>query len=141
MQIVPFKAEHIAMIRLQEEQMYLSGWVTQEQADALEHSIAYTALDDGVPVACAGLVEHWEGRASVWAFLAAMGPNRFIAVHRACMAFLDVCYTRRVEMSVDCNFKEAHRWAKMLGFTMEAERMEAYSPDGRSCALYARVLP
>ena len=43
-------------------------------------------------------------------------------------------------VTVDVDFPEAHRWAKMLGFKMEAERMEAYAPDGRACSLYARIL-
>ena len=43
-------------------------------------------------------------------------------------------------MTVDCEFEQGHRWAKMLGFTMEAERMRAYRPDGGDVALYARVL-
>ena len=36
--------------------------------------------------------------------------------------------------------KTRNRWAKLLGFKMEAERMEAYEPDGRSSSLYARIL-
>jgi len=54
--------------------------------------------------------------------------------------FLDGCYLHRIEMTVDCDFPQGHRWAKMLGFTMEAERMRGYRPDGGDCALYARLL-
>jgi hypothetical protein len=74
-----------------------------------------------------------------WAFIAKTDPKNFLKGHRAVKRFLDGCYTQRIEMTVDCDFPEAHRWAKMLGFTMECERMKYYSPDGRDCALYARI--
>ena len=140
MKVVPFEASHLQRLALQDAQMYLSNWVTKEQGQALEAHPSYTALVDGEPVASAGIIPQWQGRAIAWAFLAEMGPQHFVGVHRAVKSFLDVCYTQRIEMTVDCDFPEAHRWAKMLGFTLEAERMEAYSPDGRACALYARVL-
>jgi hypothetical protein len=140
MLVVPFKAEHLEKLKLQDAQMYLSGWVSPEQGQALEAHPSYTAVDNDTPLAAAGVIPQWQGRSIAWAFLSPMGPRQFVGVHRAVKNFLDACYTQRIEMTVDVDFPEAHRWAKMLGFKMEAERMEAYSPDGRACALYARVL-
>lgn len=140
MQVVPFQADHLEQLPLQDSQMHLSGWVSEEQGIVLEGSPSYTAIHDGEPIAVAGILPCWHGRAIAWAFLSDMGANHFISVHRAVKKFLDGCYVHRIEMSVDCDFPEAHRWAEMLGFKMEAERMSAYSPDGRDCALYARVL-
>ena len=139
-QVVPFKAEHIAAIRLQEAQAYLSDWVTDEQAEALESQLSYTAMLEGEPVGAAGIIHQWMGRALAWAYVGDVGPRQFIHIHRAVKHFLDGCYVQRIEMTVDCDFPAAHRWAKMLGFKMEAERMKAYRPDGGDCALYARVL-
>jgi len=140
MLVIPFQAGHLAQLSLQEAQMYLSDWVTRKSALVLEDAPSYTALVDGDPVAAAGILPQWHGRAIAWAFLSNMGAGQFIGVHRAVKGFLDGCYVQRIEMTVDCDFPEAHRWAEMLGFTMEAERMRAYSLDGRDCALYARVL-
>jgi hypothetical protein len=140
MLVVPFQAGHLAQLPLQEAQVYLSDWVTDESGKVLEDSPSYTAMVDGDPVAAAGILPQWHGRAIAWAFLSTMGAGQFIGVHRAVKSFLDGCYVQRIEMTVDCDFPEAHRWAEMLGFNMEAERMEAYSLDGRDCALYARVL-
>lgn len=139
--VVPFKAEHIAAIRLQEAQAYLSDWVTYAQAEALEEQTSYTAMLDGVPVAAAGVIPQWQGRSLAWAFIGDVGPRKFLGIHRAVKHFLDGCYVKRLEMTVDCDFPAAHRWAKMLGFKMEAPRMEAYNPNGGDCSLYARVLP
>jgi len=140
MLVVPFKAGHLETIKLQERQMYLSGWVSSEQALRLEDTPAYTLMDGDTPLLTAGILPQWEDRAIAWAYLSEMGPRKFVGAHRAVKNFLDACYTKRVEMTVDVNFPEAHRWAKMLGFKMEAERMVAYSPDGRDCSLYARIL-
>ena len=138
-EVVPFKAAHLAAIRLQAAQMYLSKWVTIEQSEALEQTPGYTALDDGVPICAAGVIPIWAGRAMAWSFISDVGPTNFLKCHRAVQRFLDGCDIQRVEMTVDCAHVAAHRWAKMLGFTVEAERMKAYAPDGHDCSLYARV--
>jgi len=139
-EIVPFKAAHLGAIRLQEAQMYLSNWVSEEQGEALAESPSYTALEDGIPICAAGVFPIWTGRAMAWSFISNVGPTNFLKCHRAVKRFLDNCFVQRIEMTVDCDHPEAHRWAKLLGFTMEAERMKNYAPDGHDCALYARVL-
>lgn len=139
-EVVPFKAAHLAAITLQDAQANLSDWVTVDQGLSLEEHNSYTALYQGQPVAAAGVINQWFGRATAWAFVGDVGPGVFLPVHRAVKRFLDGCYTQRLEMTVDCDFPQAHRWARMLGFTMECERMRCYTPDGRDSALYARIL-
>jgi len=139
-EIIPFRAEHLAVIKLQDMQAHLSNWVTLEQGKGLEEFPSYTAIEDGKPMGCAGVLNMWHGRAMAWAFISKTNPRTFVKAHRAVQRFLDGCYVQRLEMTVDCDFPEAHRWAKMLGFEMECERMKHYSPDGRDCALYARIL-
>ena len=138
-EVVPFKAEHLAAIKLQDMQAHLSDWVTLEQGRGLEQFPSYTAFVDGTAIGAAGILHMWMGRAMAWAFIAKSEPKDFLKGHRVVKKFLDGCYVQRIEMTVDCDFPEAHRWAKMLGFEMECERMKHYSPDGRDCALYAKV--
>jgi|TARA_R110000765_G_scaffold76518_1_gene149948 hypothetical protein len=140
-EVVPFKAEHLAAIQLQSMQAHLSNWVTLEEGVGLEQSPGYTAFSDGKPIGAAGVLPLWMGRAMAWAFIAKSTPQDFLKGHRVVKKFLDGCHIRRIEMTVDCDFPAAHRWAKMLGFEMECERMKHYSPDGRDCALYARITP
>lgn len=142
MNIVEYKPEHLHQIDLQEGQAYLSNWVTPELAASLGGSgWAYTGMDGDAPVGCAGVINVWQGRGIAWAYLSkGVSRHNFIAVHKAVVRFLDACYIQRVEMTVDCDFEPGHRWAGMLGFTMESPRMRAYRPDGGDCALYARVL-
>jgi hypothetical protein len=139
-EVVPFKAEHLAAIKLQGMQAHLSEWVSHDQAKALEISPGYTAMVDEEPIGSAGILNMWHGRAMAWAFISQTGPSNFLKGHRVVKRFLDGCFIQRIEMTVDCDHEEAHRWAKMLGFHMECERMKHYSPDGRDCALYARIL-
>jgi len=139
--VVPFKAEHLAAIQLQSAQAYLSDWVSEAQCKALEEQDAsYTALYEGKPIAAAGMIPQWQGRTLCWAFIGEVTQAQFLAVHRATKRIIDGNYCKRLEMTVDCDFVQAHRWARMLGFKMEAPVMEAYNPNGGNCSLYARVL-
>jgi len=60
-------------------------------------------------------------------------------VHRLVHYVLDNCPLRRVEAYVDFEFEPGHRWARMLGFKLEAPRMKCHRPDGGDSALYARI--
>lgn len=140
MQVIPFKAEHVTQIALQPKQMYLSQWVTHDQAAALEQYPSFTGMVDGEVVGVMGVLPQWQGRALGWGLLSCTGPKNFVEVHRAVLHFLDGCYIQRIEATVDCDHEQGHRWIKMLGFELEAERMKAYAPDGHDCSLYARVL-
>lgn len=136
MRIVPFKAEHVDEIEFQGAQLQLSV----DEVVFLESEVAYTALVDGKAVASAGLIHQWEDRELAWAFVSNLGAANFRTLHRYIKKGLDDRPVKRIEMTVDCDFPQAHRWAKMLGFKLEAERMVAYAPGGRDMALYARVL-
>lgn len=139
MNIVPFQAEHIERMRIQDAQAYSLAWVDDEQARSLEGIPSFTALDGDVVLGSAGVLPIWENRALAWAYLSSdIGPY-FVAIHRAVKRFLDACPYRRVEAAVDIDFAAGHRWMRMLGFRREAERMVAYRPDGGDMALYARV--
>ena len=138
-EVIPFKAEHLAFIKLQNLQAHLSDWVSLEQGRGLEEYPSYTAMVDGEPIGAAGVLWMWKGRGQAWAFISETGPKNFLKGHRAVKKFLDGCHIERLEMTCDCDFPQAHRWAKMLGFHMETERMKQYSPNGRDCSMYVRL--
>jgi len=142
MDIIPLKAEHLAQIDLQDGQQYLSSYLTPEMGMALERQDwSFTGVCNGVVMGCAGVIPMWQGRGVCWAYLSNQAEGRdFVKVHRAVKRFVDGIYLQRLEMTVDCEFEPGHRWAEMLGFELECERMRAYRPDGGDCSLYARVL-
>jgi len=137
--IVPFKKEHA--LYLCEAVPSFKQYLTLENVTALEASrYAFTALDKhrGV-VGCAGLIEYWTGRAEAWAMFRPDRTRYFMSIHRAARNFLAICPHNRVEATVSCNYANAHRWVKLLGFQMEGERLRRYNPDGSDASLYAKV--
>ena len=136
---MPFEREHLHRMVIQQKQQGLEHLVTPDVCGVLEGGQSYTALDGDEVVACAGVIEITQGRAVAWAYISQDVGRRMRFVTRAVKNFLDLTQFRRIEMDVDCEFPQAHRWAKMLGFEMECERRRSFTPDGRDCALYAMV--
>ena len=133
--VVPFAHEHLAQINVQPAQR--AGY---EAASPLLNGPAYTALVDGKPVACAGVVEMWPQRGYAWALLDRDAGRHLLTLTREIRARLDGLGFRRIEIAVDAGFAAGVRWARMLGFTCETPSpMRAFTPEGRDCYLFARV--
>lgn len=137
--VLPFEKEHLQRMVIQQRQQGLEHLLTKEVYEVLVHSPAYTALDGDEVLACAGVIEVAPGRACAWAYISSDVGSRMKFVTKAVRRFLDAAQFRRIEMDVDCDFPQAHRWARLLGFDLECERRKSFTPDGRDCALYARV--
>lgn len=137
--VLPFKKEHLQQMVIQQRQQGLEHLLTDDVYAMLANNQSYTALDGDEVLACAGVIEVAPGRACAWAYISSDVGSRMKFVTKAVRRFLDASQFRRIEMDVDCDFPQAHRWAKMLGFDMECERRKSFTPDGRDCALYARV--
>lgn len=140
MEIVPFKAEHIMQLQLQPRQgAFFYDDYSPEHGRLLEqHGEGYTAIVDGRPVACAGMVDQWRGRALAWALIGADAGPHFVRITRAVRRALDMAEWRRIEMQVDAEHGEAIRWARMLGFEVES-KMRAFLPDGRDAFMFVRI--
>lgn len=138
-QVVPYKAEHLLAISLQEAQWWLGRYLDYGQAKSLEAAQAFTGLVDGRPVICAGVIEIHPGRALSWSYVDRSAGVNFLFIHRAVRRFLELCDYRRIEAEVAFDFEAGHRWIRMLGFELEAPRLRSYLPDGRDCSIYARV--
>lgn len=139
MSLVKFKAEHLAAIQVQDAQSYASPYMTPEHGRALETTLAFSYIANGVVLAVGGLCEMWPGRATMWSYIDRRAAHHFVGIHRAALWMLDNCPFRRVEADVTVDFAPGHRWLKMLGFELEAPCLRAYLPDGEDCALYARI--
>ena len=138
-EVIPYRAEHLMQISLQEDQMWLGRFLDHEQAKSLEAVQAFTGMVDGRPVICAGLIEIHSGRALCWSYVDQSAGLNFLFIHRAVKRFLDMCDYNRIEAEVAAGFDAGHRWMQMLGFKLEAPRLRSYFPDGRDCSIYARV--
>lgn len=139
MNIVPYEAEHLMTLQLQEGQLHCAPAISPEYARALENEFAFAAVDGDRVLAVGGVTPLWENRALAWTFIDRDAGPHFAAIHKATKALLDLCPYRRIEADTPCDFEQGHRWLRMLGFQMEAERMRAHRVDGGDSSLYALV--
>ena len=135
--VVPFRRWHLAWLLADGA---AAGGQMQFDIDTLavlEKQNSWTAVLDGDPIACGGLVEQWPGRYTAWTYLNAKSGPHMRFVTRAVAEKLDAV-VGRIETTVRCDFKAGHRWMKLLGFEVETERMKAYGPEGEDHAGYVR---
>lgn len=137
--VIPFRAEHFWAIEPQASQAYVRDCVTPAQIKALESLNSFTVMRDAEPIACFGWIDHYEHRAALWAMIGKDMGKHFRGFTRIAKMLIDTLPHKRIEFEVDCEFKEGHRWARMLGFTLEAECLRGFRMDGGDSAIYARV--
>lgn len=134
--------DDVKKLSLQPDQEYLKDWMHSLDYDALnEAGKAWTAESDtGEILAVAGITYQWENRGLVWSFISEAVGEHFVSFHkevkRKIAEFQKECI--RLEMTVDVGFSEGHRWAKLLGFSVEGY-MRAYRPDGGDVIMYSRI--
>lgn len=139
--IEPFKPEHVRLIDVQAEQsLELSYFDNSEYLNALAQADSWTGWIDGRVVGCAGTITLWPGRHQSWALISAtIGPSGMVQFTRAVSRALKL-KQGRVELVVSAEFKQGHRWAKMLGFKLETpEPMAQWFPEGGAASLYSRI--
>jgi hypothetical protein len=119
-EVVPYAPEHLRALVLQPMQAELGAFIAAGDfaAKVALAGPAWTALDNGRPIACAGFVFPWKGRAIAWAALGDCGA-RMLRVTRAVEQALADCPAARIECHVKADFAAGLRWAAVLGFSRE----------------------
>lgn len=139
---VPFDPGHIRQIRIQEAQLPdLMKVSPQEVRELARGREAWSGFADGRCMGAAGIIDvpGWPNRSIAWAIFGQDIRQFMVSGFRFIKNVVDNCPRRRVEMTVEYDFKQGHRFAKLLGFTVEAPRMVAYSQHGTDMTLYAKV--
>jgi hypothetical protein len=136
----PFKAEHLGQLRVQEAQRWTMAYVTPEILVQLEAQWSTTLFKNGRPILCGGVLPQRPDYGILWSFVGeGTTADDFRRIHYLVKRFIAGLPYRRVEMHVDADFTNGHRWAKALGFSCEASKMEAFLLNGGDAALYARI--
>jgi len=135
----PFKVADIKTIDLQPQQVGLFDYLKETDFICLETDTAITITQDGRNVFCGGCTTMWQGRGLMWCYFGIIDPKDFIKIHHIIHSFLSVLDFNRIEMYVDYDFKNGHRWAKALGFTVEAPRMRKFALDGKDQTMYSWI--
>lgn len=137
MRIITFAPHHLDDMDIQPAQRMTAE--SLKEAKGAEFGRAWTAIVDGRPVACAGLITIWPGRAYAWAVLSAQAGRWMYAITRAIRERLQSDPHERIEMAVDADFAAGQRWAMMLGFECETPAPLRKYIQGRDAYLYARI--
>lgn len=139
MEVRAFEPFDFLRLQLQPMQANLSfGGQTIENGRALAQSTqAFTAVVNGDPIACIGLIELWPGRRMVWAYLAAGAGPHLVRLTWQVRRWLRYHGSGRIEAAVDPEFAASIGWAKCLGFVREG-LMREWIP-GKDFYLYARI--
>jgi len=138
--VVPFQTWHFWDIKPQASQAYVQQFVTPEGIEALEKHSSFTCLVDDKPVCCFGWMELYPTRASIWSYMSEDAARYLVHLTRIAKRLISTLQYKRLEMEVDTDFEQGHRWARMLGFQLEAECLRGFRMDGGDSAIYARIL-
>lgn len=138
-EVIAFRPEHMQRMRVQACQREMWALTPQAVFDSLVRLPSFTAMADGEPLGCFGMVLIWPGRAICWAYLAEGIGHRMTAVVRAMRRAIAEHQPARLEMDTQATFAEGHRLARLLGFHKEADGLQRYYPDGAAASLYVRI--
>ena len=138
--LVRFKRWHLMWL---EEKGYASGgavpMLSNEVFGLMEQGFSWTAVYNGEPIGCGGLMKQWPDRYTCWAFLNPESAPHMVWITRQTRKKLDEVIGR-IEMTVRQDFKPGHRWAKLLGFVVENPPgiLKGYGPEGEDHIAYVR---
>jgi hypothetical protein len=136
---VPFEAEHMRKIKLQPSQAAQQASINEAAMKTLEGDWSFTAFEGEKVVFCGGCIPMWNNRALMWCFMSLMRVSSLKQlVFEADRMQKNVPY-QRLELTVEVDNKQAHQFARMIGFKLEAPCMKKYGLNGVDEALYARI--
>ena len=136
----PWEKGDTQKIDIQDAQKYLIGSPALEEDLTELSNVGWvrTGIFEDEVMFVFGVFPHWENRFEGFLLLSRNAGRCMVAIHKEVLRFMNSIQTRRLETTVDVDFKEGHRWVKMLGFQPEGY-MKHYRPDGADMVLYARV--
>lgn len=105
----------------------------------MEDHFAMSAWVNSQCVLAAGFVSIYPHRATAWALVGADAGPYLTQLTRKVRQGIEMQPFKRIEMLVDYEFDAGHRWAKMLGFTVENPRMRYSGTFGNDETLYVRI--
>ena len=140
--VVPFRREHLEWIAAAGNTQLGVFVLTPADMQALEAQNSWTLLiSDGTPIGCGGTVEQWKGRHIGWAILRHDAGKHMKAITRVTRHVLELA-RGRIETTVRADFKNGHRWAKLLGFVVENPPgiLKQYGPEGEAHVSYVMFM-
>jgi len=138
MAVVTFDKEHFYEIFPQAAQLNVGTYATDETWANLPKDTSFSYEADNKKLAVGGWIEISKYRALLWAYIHKDIRHKLAFLHKEIHKTINQLPYERLEMEVDYNFKQGHRWAKLLGFEVETEKARRYRPDGSDATIYVR---
>jgi len=139
MNVIPFLEQHFYGMEIQPAQEYARQFADSVAIKGLEGKDSYSIEHEGKVICCFGWVNVYEHRAMIWGLFAKDSGPHFTAFTKIAKRLFDGLPHKRLELEVDYEFDQGHRWARMLGFEMETGRLRGFRIDGGDSALYSRI--
>lgn len=129
--------EHIMLINPHRRQRF--EMITPQSAKVAEHGIAQSIWIDHHCVWAGGIFEKWQDVGMGWALFGEGSYSCLDAITDCARDMIFGAPYKRVEITVEPDFKAGHRWMRRLGMSLEAPLLRCYGPGGRDMALYAHI--
>ena len=138
--VVPFNPIHLRFLDLQSEQSAIGILFDNLQyQNLLLDGPGQTILGQSDIVACVGIFRLTSYSGQAWALLSQHVRPYMVELTRHVRRELRRCKFVRVETSVKRDYKNGHRWCRLLGMVNETpdRGMKYYGPNGETHDLYA----
>lgn len=112
--------------------------MTMEDAMSLESPFTFTVWSDKEALLIGGVTPISGNRAFLYSFISKNMMSHFNGVTRLVREYLSNLPYGRIEAGVDVDFKQGHRWIKILGFELETPSAKNYNGDGRDASVYVK---
>lgn len=138
--LVKFEAWHMLELQHTGLEHWLKG--VESTWKRLEDHNSFTLLqtgDDPKVLACGGTIEGWPGRHQAW-FYNIQATSRIMGRMTKLTAAILANVKGRIEATVEVDFKQGHKWMKLLGFEIENPPgiLKQYGPGGEDHVSYVR---
>ena len=143
--VVPYETQHgDEMIEFGLNDTLMDGDATfkENRIDFAGAGLAYTLLDNNVPICSGGIIPTWLGNAQGWVISSKRIFRNKIKAARLIKQRTDLLCANnkiwRLQTAVKADFKIGIRFAEFLGFNKEG-LMVGYGPDKTDYYLMARI--
>ena len=143
--IVPYKTQHgdeMIEFGLNDKLMDIDASFKENRIDFAMAGLAFTLLDDNVPICSGGVVPTWLGNAQGWVISSKRIFRNKVKASRLIKQRTDLLCANnkiwRLQTAVKADFKIGIRFAEFLGFNKEG-LMVGYGPDKTDYYLMARI--
>ena len=143
--IVPYNTQHgdeMIEFGLNDKLMDIDASFKENRIDFAMAGLAFTLLDNNVPICSGGIVPTWLGNAQGWGISSKRIFRNKVKASRLIKQRTDLLCANnkiwRLQTAVKADFKIGIRFAQFLGFNKEG-LMVGYGPDKTDYYLMARI--